>query len=235
MWRKVKVGLSPLPKQHPYRGIIYVQHYIPQLLLIAVFTLMLPGSIYDPITQRYTLSRPGVILQFKILYKFSSQLFAGFMPRIFPPICSPNASVKNSNYREPFLTYYSHMSKIPPGIWFRRLNSSAAIDTSKKESANVSFIKVFWQLSFQRNHIFPREQGAGDEAVTLAQCLIKTVSQFEWADTQTAATSTDLSFLVISQSSWQSWTAFVRRRSLAIIWGKISFMYGHFNWKRQHL
>lgn len=72
VWRKVKVGLSPLPKHHPYIGIIYVQYYAPQLLLRAAFALTVQGRFYDPITRCYTLSGSGVILQFKILYKYSS-------------------------------------------------------------------------------------------------------------------------------------------------------------------
>lgn len=73
-----------------------------------------------------------------------------------------------------------------------------------------------------------------DRTVTVAQCLIKTVSQFEWADTEAPATSTDMSFSLISQSSWQSWTVFVWLFSLAMKWDKIVLVEGPFNLKRQH-
>lgn len=87
---------------------------------------------------------------------------------------------------------FRHICKVQPGVLYCRLNRRAAIDVSKKEAPNVRFIKVFWQLSFQKNCKFPREQGLRDTAVQLPPVMIKTVSQFEWADTETAATSTDV-------------------------------------------
>lgn len=126
---------------------------------------MLPGSFYDPITQRYTLSGPGVRLRLKTLYKYSSQLFLWFMPQVFPAICLFRASVKDSNYWKLFHTFFiyffCHICKVQPGVLFYlQLNSSIWLQLirQRKKSANVSFIKAFWQLSLERNHIFPRER-----------------------------------------------------------------------------
>lgn len=57
--------------------------------------------------------------------------------------------------------FFCHICQVQPGVLFYlQLNSSIWLQLirQRKKSAKVSFIKAFWQLSLQRNHIFPRER-----------------------------------------------------------------------------
>lgn len=68
---------------------------------------------------------------------------------------------ENSNYRDLFLTFFCHICKVQPGVFIVNSTVKLRLIHQRKKSASLSFIKAFWQLSLQRNHIFPREQGTG--------------------------------------------------------------------------
>lgn len=122
-------------------------------------TLTLPGSFYDPITRRYTLSGAGVTLRFKLLYKYSIRFLLIYAPAI---LCNlfVLCIFKGLLFLDVFFFFLSHLQgaiKVSSLIFLSTVICPTGIDTSKQKSADLSFIKAFWQLSLQRNHIFPRE------------------------------------------------------------------------------